>query len=135
MKDEVALDLPFFACVVGFVLVGDMRFVSRVSRLVLVADTVFLGIFILYPSAFILRLGALVQGIAALAVKVVQVLSLDWVVTGFADALQQRYDLRVRNLFARVSRLKATTPMIRTECFRMTTWPNLYAAIADHLEL
>ena len=66
------------------------------------------------------------------AVKVVQVLGLDKVVTGFAHALEQGNDLRVRDCRPFGFRDEAATPVIGAERFRMAARPNLHAAIAHH---
>ena len=70
--------------------------------------------------------------ITRLAIKVVQVLDLDEVETGFIDALEQLDDLGMADSLVSVVRQETAAPVIGGEGFGHTAGPHLRAAIGNH---
>src|ERR1700752_1325406 len=77
---------------------------------------------------------SLIQRETTLAVKCVESLGFDEVVTSVGNPGQQRHDLCVDYFPALRLRQETTTPVIGTEGFRVAAGPNLHATIANHRE-
>src|SRR5207249_8798858 len=78
---------------------------------------------------------SLIQRVAALAVEVAQILSLDEIKAPGGNSAEQIDYLLMRDRRSFILRHEPTAPMIRAESFRLAARPNFNAAIADHNQL
>src|SRR6266481_8938772 len=77
----------------------------------------------------------LIQGIAALAVKVAKTRRLDKIEACAGDAAEQIDNLLMINGRSFLFGHEPAAPVIRAKCFGFAARPNLNAAVADHYQI